>query len=284
MAYQSKKILCGIYQITHLSSCRVYIGSSNHIYKRWGAHRSALNNNRHENRYLQFAWNKYGEDQFRFEIVELVDKVNIAEREKYWMDKTGCLDRNRGFNIFPDPTGLNKPPLSEEHKRKISETFKGRTFSDEHRKNLSIALKGKKKPAHVIEAARQANIGKPWTKAQREKRSILSKGSNNARARIVEVDAENIKHDLVYGYHVSFLSKKYSVTEGVVRRILNGESWRHVLPNLDVLAERNKRLKIGKVCLKCGIWKKLDGFSRNKARCKVCRRAEYKNRSPARMG
>ena len=37
-------------------------------------------------------------------------------------------------------------PMSEEIKQRISNTLKGRTFSDAHRLRLSIAGKGKKKP------------------------------------------------------------------------------------------------------------------------------------------
>lgn len=62
--------ICGIYKIVNITNSKVYIGQSNNIKKRWTEHRSALNNNRHVNVHLQNAWNKYGENNFEFVIIE----------------------------------------------------------------------------------------------------------------------------------------------------------------------------------------------------------------------
>jgi hypothetical protein len=50
-------------------------------------HRLKLKKNIHENRKLQMAWNKYGEDSFLFLFLEKVDDKNsLNNREQYWMD------------------------------------------------------------------------------------------------------------------------------------------------------------------------------------------------------
>lgn len=276
MAYKEDKVISGVYKITHIKSGRLYIGSSNHIYKRWATHKSSLNNNRHENKYLQHAWNKYGEDQFEFEIIETTEPQNLYDRERYWIDITSCLDRSKGFNIYPDPAGLERLPLSNEHKRKLSNALKGRHPSKTHRINLSKALKGKKKPAHVMEALRQANLGKEWTDKQREKRSELSKGSNNGRAKLNEQSVQDVINDLIYGYGIKFIARKYKISTNTIRRILARENWQHIMPEVDILLERNKRLSAGKICSSCDLWKPWSDYTQKSeryvARCIPCYR------------
>lgn len=48
---------CGIYQIINTINNDIYIGSSVDIVTRFSSHKSCLRRNKHENIYLQFAWN-----------------------------------------------------------------------------------------------------------------------------------------------------------------------------------------------------------------------------------
>jgi group I intron endonuclease len=59
----------GIYTITNLLDGRYYVGSSLDLTKRLTSHKTKLKNNKHINKYLQNAWNKYGEANFKFEVV-----------------------------------------------------------------------------------------------------------------------------------------------------------------------------------------------------------------------
>jgi group I intron endonuclease len=59
----------GIYTITNLLDGKYYVGSSLDLTKRLISHRTKLKNNNHINKYLQNAWNKYGEANFKFEVV-----------------------------------------------------------------------------------------------------------------------------------------------------------------------------------------------------------------------
>jgi len=92
--------ISGIYTITHISNGKMYVGSAINIEKRWSEHRSELNHNKHDNPRLQNSWNKYGEYQFNFRLLEEVkDPSKLLEREQYWMDSLHSSDRNKGFNI-----------------------------------------------------------------------------------------------------------------------------------------------------------------------------------------
>ena len=85
--------LCGIYKIENKINGKIYIGQSNNIYKRWYSHKNSLRRNVHDNDYLQNAWNKYGEENFEFSIVEIcendVDVLN--SREQFYIDNLMLL-------------------------------------------------------------------------------------------------------------------------------------------------------------------------------------------------
>lgn len=88
--------MTGIYQIRNLVNDKVYIGSAVDFGKRWNSHICSLNDQHHHSQKLQRAWDKYGIDAFKFEILEeLVFPVNYPKalvkeyllgREQYYLD------------------------------------------------------------------------------------------------------------------------------------------------------------------------------------------------------
>ena len=94
-----KKYLCGIYCIENIANNRKYIGLSRDIRRRWNEHRSDLRNNNHVNVYLQNAWNIYGEESFKFYIIELCDPSIICDRESYYIAKYHSLSHKDGYNL-----------------------------------------------------------------------------------------------------------------------------------------------------------------------------------------
>ena len=90
----------GIYQIRCLPTGKIYIGSAVNLRDRWGGHRRSLRRGTHSNAHLQRSWDLYGEAKFDFTVVELVDSSGRLEAEQRWLDRTGCANRNIGFNIF----------------------------------------------------------------------------------------------------------------------------------------------------------------------------------------
>lgn len=144
----AKEKLIGIYCIENKVNSKKYIGQSNDIYARWYNHKYCLNNNRHENGYLQNAWNKYGENNFDFTILELCDESDIDKREQYYIAKFSTIIRENGYNL--DSGGNQNKRHSEETKQKISKAHIGKFVSAETRKRISIGrtgvMKGKDHP------------------------------------------------------------------------------------------------------------------------------------------
>jgi group I intron endonuclease len=66
--------ISGIYKIINKINGKYYVGSAINFAKRWREHRRKLNKNIHHNLHLQSAWNKYGEVNFLFEIVEKINE------------------------------------------------------------------------------------------------------------------------------------------------------------------------------------------------------------------
>lgn len=95
-----KGIIVGVYKITNNLNNKFYIGSSNNIYRRWKEHINDLNKNKHINNHLQYSWNKYGEDNFKFEILEECEEdIRIQIEQKYLDNLTPF--KEIGYNISP---------------------------------------------------------------------------------------------------------------------------------------------------------------------------------------
>lgn len=124
----------GIYKIINIINGKIYIGSAfcvGGIKRRWVVHKSSLNRHRHHNKYLQSAWIKYGSENFIFEVVEIINRVeDVLSREQYYIDFYESYNDKIGYNICKNASA---PMLgikhSEESKKKIGDSSKGNKYS-----------------------------------------------------------------------------------------------------------------------------------------------------------
>lgn len=113
-------VISGVYIIKNVINGKVYIGSSNNISNRWHLHKKTLNEHKHHNCHLQNAWDKYGEENFNFDILEIVSDINkLIEREQLWMDKYEAYNVQKGYNINPTAGSQLGRKLSDESKLKM---------------------------------------------------------------------------------------------------------------------------------------------------------------------
>lgn len=134
------RILTGIYQILNLVTGKFYVGKSVNIPKRWYNHQSQLRRNVSKTPYLQAAWNKYGEENFEFIIIELCSVNELVEREQYWMDYLRAYDRESGYNLNPNSETSLGVKRSQQTKDRISAANKGNKWSEE----AKAKIKGRK--------------------------------------------------------------------------------------------------------------------------------------------
>ena len=110
------EIISGIYKITCVPTQKIYIGQSRSIYKRWHQHVYTLNSKQHRNSYLQRAWNKYGQDSFKFEVIDKCNIDTLDDKEQYYIQKFNSMDKDYGFNL---DSGGQHPKLSSETVKKL---------------------------------------------------------------------------------------------------------------------------------------------------------------------
>jgi len=107
-----------IYGIKNKTNNLYYIGQTINKNTRKWRHFNELRKGSHPNKHLQNAYNKDGEANFEFIILEEVeDYSRIKEREDSWIDKIGYYNIDKGRSGFT-PVALRN--MSEAQKGKIS--------------------------------------------------------------------------------------------------------------------------------------------------------------------
>lgn len=86
--------VCGIYKIVNKQNHKIYIGQSVNIQKRLYDHRKS---NRDDS-YFHRAIEKYGKDNFTYEVIEECSPEQLNEREKYWIAFYQSHNREYGYN------------------------------------------------------------------------------------------------------------------------------------------------------------------------------------------
>lgn len=122
------KLKSGIYSIKNSIDNKEYIGLSINLKKRKSIHFSRLRKNIHPNKHLQFAWNKYGEINFTFIVIEYVPIEELESKEIFWIRTK--MSNIHGYNIHSG--GKSCMFVSEETRKKLSRPnfFKGKKGKD----------------------------------------------------------------------------------------------------------------------------------------------------------
>jgi group I intron endonuclease len=195
---KENKTNCGIYRITNLvpdektGVCKVYIGSSINLKSRKWHHFNQLNRNRHPNSYLQNAVNKYSIDNFKFEIVKYIEKIeNKGELKEVLLKQenrelnnykkdSGDIDHYKCYNISPIAGSTLGNKHSEKTKEKIRQASTGRKLSKEVKdkigKSNKISQKGKKVAEETKEKIKTTLKGRIFSEEWKLKISKSKKG------------------------------------------------------------------------------------------------------------
>ena len=184
----------GVYIILNLVNNKKYIGSTgNSFNKRLSAHKSALTHNKHKNKHLQFAWNLYGEKNFKFIILEEINDITyIKDREQYWLNlyfDCGVYNKLKKTQLSQEEARLKMKNSqiqrfqSVESKLKISQGNQGKTRTPEMKKKYSESKKGRKlsneckeKISNSRKGEKHPNFGKKLSAETCFKKSISQKG------------------------------------------------------------------------------------------------------------
>ena len=232
-----QKILkSGIYCIENTKSNKKYIGQSVNIEDRWRKHISELNNKTHHNDHLQNAWNKYGEDCFKFYVLEYCDISDLDEKERYYIGLYNTTDRDSGYNL--QSGGQVSNSHSDETKKKISESNKKAYQNKELRKVRSNdALKQWANPEIKEKIMGQNNgmYGKHHSEETRRKMSEKKKGKPSPKRLLIPVLC--IELNKIFDCAAT-AAKEFNVQSGSIlgvcrgdRKTCGGYHWKFLLEN-----------------------------------------------------
>jgi group I intron endonuclease len=107
-----------IYKIRNVVNQKFYVGSAVDTRTRFRQHRRLLKKGTHHCKHLQAAWNKYGEDVFKFEVVEHVSSRDALEAvEDQWLlehvGKPHCYNSGRSAKApWRGTKGMGIAPMS----------------------------------------------------------------------------------------------------------------------------------------------------------------------------
>lgn len=154
----------GIYCITNIINKKYYIGRASNFKIRYKKHLNDLRKSKHCNKYLQNAFNKYGEDNFEFKIIEICEKEDYKELEQKYLNEVE--DWDSCYNLSKSAEG-GCGLHTDETKAKMSAAHTGRMHPEEVKAKIGVAQTGdkhhnygKKTPDEVKAKISATNNGK----------------------------------------------------------------------------------------------------------------------------
>lgn len=231
-----KDIICGIYSIENIINHKRYIGQSVNVKHRWCSHKCDLNNGIHDNDYLQKSWNKYGAENFKFEILEECSEDLLNERERYFIDFYDTMNRDYGYNLKSGGQDRNYTTLDA--KNKISEGNKN--YYKEHpeakKKKSEDALKQWSNPAIKAKISGENSywFGKHLSLETRKAMSEKRKGRPSEKRNLTPVLCieTNTKYECA-----AVAQKTLNITTSILevckgnRKTAGGYHWKFLLEN-----------------------------------------------------
>ena len=239
--------MIGIYKITNIKSNKVYIGQSINIKSRKTHHFSDLRGNRHPNRFLQHSWNKYGEMNFKFKILEYCSKQQLDEKEVYWINYYKSNNQKYGYNL--ESGGHKNKQHNERSKKLMSIKSKNAIRTSEWRYKIGKAHKGKVLSKSTKEKIRQYNLGKKYSTETNLKKGC--KGELNPSAKLTNEQVRHIKLAMYCGMNKTDVLDTFGVNKKSYYRIRRLETWSHIAPEtnnyIDTIYKYNSKVGDGNV-------------------------------------
>ena len=224
----------GVYAITCELNKKCYIGRSKNCHARAIKHRTLLRNNAHSNSYLQNAWNKYGEHNFTFKVLEYCKIEKLDELEEKWIHFYSSNKKEFGYNIRIVASSNIGVPWTEEHREKMNKIVND---PDGWFKNHTISENTRKRQHEVV-------TGMKWTDEQRKKHSLRMKGvktKDTTNMKIAQTGEKNGAHKLSTSevieiinllrytkYPQEEIAKTYNVQRTNISLIQNNKSWKNI--------------------------------------------------------
>jgi group I intron endonuclease len=214
LLHKSRIKISGVYKIVNNINGKFYIGSSNHLYIRYSTHVKELNRNNHSNQKLQNSWNKYGESNFSFLVLEYCRSEEIFEKEQKYINSL-----NPELNIakivgYPNTPKAGSPEAMARSKKNLEARKNSEWYNSKELRNImSEKLK-----------VRWAN--KEYRKSRSEETKSLWKNENyriklsEIHKKVKDADRLLIKKLRESGVMVKDLMARFGVERKTIYRIV----------------------------------------------------------------
>ena len=227
--------MIGIYKITNKINGNSYIGQSIHIEKRIKEHKLKYNWEREKNKTLYQAFQKYGIENFSFEIIEECEPDILDNREQFWIDYYDTY--KNGYNMTcggETNYGDNHP----RHRLTNEDVIAIRVrYNNKERKNVVY-----EDYKNRIGESGFSKIwkGETWKHIMPEVYTIENRtfhsnntgnsGSKNGRARLTEQDVYNIRLRRKNGEILSQVYEDYKhlITYGSFTNVWTYQNWKNI--------------------------------------------------------
>ncbi len=201
-----------IYKITNKVNDKSYIGKTNNIIRRWKEHKYGHGGTS----ILSKAFIKYVIENFEFSIIDMqkcstIKELNkqLSELEVYYI---GIYDTFRnGYNATIGGEGTSFYKHSEETKKRISNSNKGKVLSKERLEKMRTAMLGRHHTPEAREKIRKALLNRNHTIY--EKIATQRKGIPRDRNIIMKGAIKRKKSILQYDKYGNFLKEYKGVTD-----------------------------------------------------------------------
>ena len=164
-----------IYLIKNKINEKIYIGSAIGHYRRKAQHFYLLRRNIHWNSHLQSAYNKYGEENMEFSVIEFIDDLSkLSEKESFYIKKFKSTNKLFGYNIRID-----------------CETNLGKKWPIESRIKFSLSKKGIK-PPHLNYTAIAKQNNKAIVGVNKDTKNLVEFDSIKEAGEVLKIDRTSI--------------------------------------------------------------------------------------------
>jgi group I intron endonuclease len=159
-----------VYRIVNRINGKFYVGSSSEYEKRKRSHLRLLRKGTHHNKPIQEDFDKHGEDNFYFEVLEKYDVINRDDLFEVEQEYITNSDKELLYNLYENAFGMS-------YKGEKNPMF-GKTHSEEIRRKLSEINSGKNNPWYGNKAHMD------WMRSKITKRFDGRKHSEETKAKM----------------------------------------------------------------------------------------------------
>ena len=190
----------GIYGITNKINGKTYVGQTGENFqRRYWHHQWKLRNNCHDNSHLQAAWNKYGEDNFEYFVIEVLDdKSKLNDLEITYIANYKSIGKS--YNMALGGVGKRGVPMSEKSKQIV----------------------GQKNREHML--------GSKLSQETKNKMSRTRTGLivNRKTDRLNKDSVKTIKQMLINGFSATEVSKHLDIDYSLIKNMISNNTWKNI--------------------------------------------------------